>query len=325
MFSGLIQHEDDILLHGVGVGVGVGIQTHQQDNNPYNLVLTSDPKPRLRWTVDLHERFVDAVTQLGGPDKATPKTLLRTMGVKGLTLFHLKSHLQKYRLGKQSGKDFIDVPKDGYLLSSPVTGISSPSLPTSDMNEGYEVKEALRAQMEVQRRLHLQVEVEKHVQIRKDAEQKYVEAMLERACKMLADQSLGGDAGGLEVPPKDRLGLYSASSEAARVQQRADCSTESCLTSHGSPMENCNAGGKKRVRNVEPTRDGLVWVEAEGRSNQSMDVNPHSMGMGFCRIGMQQVEIDYKKKKFGIRFRVGGRMDSVSIDRTALPCPARIG
>ncbi|RVW33594.1 Protein PHR1-like 2 [Vitis vinifera] len=30
------------------------------------LVLTSDPKPRLRWTADLHERFVDAVTQLGG-------------------------------------------------------------------------------------------------------------------------------------------------------------------------------------------------------------------------------------------------------------------
>lgn len=30
------------------------------------LVLTSDPKPRLRWTADLHDRFVDAVTQLGG-------------------------------------------------------------------------------------------------------------------------------------------------------------------------------------------------------------------------------------------------------------------
>ncbi|KAL6971067.1 pheromone-like peptide expressed [Sarracenia purpurea var. burkii] len=32
------------------------------------LVLTTDPKPRLRWTAELHERFIDAVTQLGGPD-----------------------------------------------------------------------------------------------------------------------------------------------------------------------------------------------------------------------------------------------------------------
>lgn len=27
-----------------------------------------DPRPRLRWTPDLHDRFVDAVTRLGGPD-----------------------------------------------------------------------------------------------------------------------------------------------------------------------------------------------------------------------------------------------------------------
>uniref|UniRef100_F6HD65 HTH myb-type domain-containing protein n=1 Tax=Vitis vinifera TaxID=29760 RepID=F6HD65_VITVI len=127
------------------------------------LVLTSDPKPRLRWTADLHERFVDAVTQLGGANKATPKAIMRTMGVKGLTLFHLKSHLQKYRLGKQSGKDMGEAPKDGisasYLSESPGTSNSSPNLPTSDINEGYEVKEALRVQMEVQSKLHLQVEV----------------------------------------------------------------------------------------------------------------------------------------------------------------------
>ena len=40
------------------------------------LVLTTDPKPRLRWTVELHERFVDAVAQLGGPDSTAPKPFM---------------------------------------------------------------------------------------------------------------------------------------------------------------------------------------------------------------------------------------------------------
>ncbi|KAL9237863.1 hypothetical protein vseg_012361 [Gypsophila vaccaria] len=182
-------HEAMSVLVGTTMEQQVGPMSQTGDPR---LVLTSDPKPRLRWTAELHERFVDAVTQLGGPNKATPKAILRTMGVKGLTLFHLKSHLQKYRLGKQSGKDMIgDASKDGltamYQLESPRTSNSSTSLPTSDMDEGYKVKEALRTQMEVQTKLHLQVEAEKHLHLRQDAERRYM-AMLERACKILTDQ-----------------------------------------------------------------------------------------------------------------------------------------
>ncbi|GMP46653.1 hypothetical protein CsSME_00014715 [Camellia sinensis var. sinensis] len=58
------------------------------------LVLSTDAKPRLKWTQDLHEQFIEAVNQLGGAGKATPKTVLKPMGVPGLTLYHLKSHLQ---------------------------------------------------------------------------------------------------------------------------------------------------------------------------------------------------------------------------------------
>ncbi|ESQ46666.1 hypothetical protein EUTSA_v10000498mg [Eutrema salsugineum] len=53
--------------------------------------------PRLRWTTDLHRYFLHAVEQLGGEKRATPKKILKSMGVKTLTLSHVKSHLQVYR------------------------------------------------------------------------------------------------------------------------------------------------------------------------------------------------------------------------------------
>ncbi|XP_061349122.1 two-component response regulator ARR2-like isoform X2 [Gastrolobium bilobum] len=54
-------------------------------------------KPRVVWSVELHQQFVAAVDQLG-IDKAVPKKILELMNVHGLTRENVASHLQKYRL-----------------------------------------------------------------------------------------------------------------------------------------------------------------------------------------------------------------------------------
>lgn len=56
--------------------------------------------PRLRWTPDLHHCFIQAIQRLGGQEKATPKLVLQMMDVRGLTISHVKSHLQMYRTMK---------------------------------------------------------------------------------------------------------------------------------------------------------------------------------------------------------------------------------
>ncbi|XP_068653971.1 myb family transcription factor PHL12-like [Aristolochia californica] len=65
---------------------------------------TRSEVPRLRWTADLHSRFTEAVDLLGGPHKATPNRILLLMGVKGLNLAHVKSHLQMYRTAKNGDR-----------------------------------------------------------------------------------------------------------------------------------------------------------------------------------------------------------------------------
>ncbi|XP_057537725.1 myb family transcription factor PHL7-like [Amaranthus tricolor] len=155
-------------------------------NNP-NL----SSKQRLRWTHELHERFVDAVAQLGGPDRATPKGVLRVMGLQGLTIYHVKSHLQKYRLAK-------------YLPDSSSEGKKADKKESADLlyglesSSGMQITEALKLQMEVQKRLHEQLEVQRQLQLRIEAQGKYLKKIIEeqqRLSETLAEVPGCGDSG----------------------------------------------------------------------------------------------------------------------------------
>ncbi|KAK1390155.1 Phosphate starvation response [Heracleum sosnowskyi] len=83
--------------------------------------------PRLRWTPDLHHCFLQAVQMLGGQEKATPKLVLQMMDVRGLTISHVKSHLQMYRSMK--GDDGTN--KDESLMHQ------RRKLPVEDHSDGY--------------------------------------------------------------------------------------------------------------------------------------------------------------------------------------------
>ncbi|XP_039040730.1 myb-related protein 2-like isoform X2 [Hibiscus syriacus] len=228
------------------------------------LVLSTDAKPRLKWTPDLHERFIKAVNQLGGADKATPKTVMKLMDIPGLTLYHLKSHLQKYRLSKNlhgqanNGSNKIGAVATAGDRMSEANGTHINNLSIGPQtNKGLQIGEALQMQIEVQRRLHEQLEVQRHLQLRIEAQGKYLQAVLEKAQETLGRQNLGNT--GLEaakvqlselVSKVSNQCLNSAFPDLKDLQglcpqhgltqgtPPADCSMDSCLTScDGSQKE----------------------------------------------------------------------------------------
>ncbi|XP_042467408.1 myb-related protein 1-like isoform X1 [Zingiber officinale] len=194
------------------------------------LVLSADAKPRLKWTPELHERFIDAVNQLGGEDEATPKTIIRLMGIPGLTLYHLKSHLQKYRLSKNlqaqtstgSMKNFFGEDNGS------ATNIMAP------VNKTMQINEAFRMQIEVQQKLHEQLGVQRHLQFQIEAQGKYLQSVLEKAEETLRQQNLGSS--GLQLSSEYTEGNDIQHMLQLNPTQLVDCPVDSWLTTSEGSM-----------------------------------------------------------------------------------------
>ncbi|RLM73508.1 uncharacterized protein C2845_PM15G24540 [Panicum miliaceum] len=132
-------------------------------------------KTRIRWTQDLHERFVDCVNQLGGADKATPKGILKLMNSGGLTIYHIKSHLQKYRIAKYMPASTSEGKQEKRAAGNDVQNL--------DPSTGMQITEALCVQLDVQRRLHEQLEIQRNLQLRIEAQGKKLQKMFEEQLK----------------------------------------------------------------------------------------------------------------------------------------------
>ncbi|KAG6694065.1 hypothetical protein I3842_09G031600 [Carya illinoinensis] len=131
-------------------------------------------KTRIRWTQDLHEKFVGCVNYLGGAERATPKAILNLMGSDGLTIFHVKSHLQKYRNAKY-------MPESTGGKSEKRNSMGN--VPRLDDKTDLQIREALHLQLDVQRRLHEQLEVQRHLQLRIEEQGRQLRMMFDQQQK----------------------------------------------------------------------------------------------------------------------------------------------
>ncbi|KAI4969624.1 hypothetical protein ZWY2020_000538 [Hordeum vulgare] len=66
-------------------------------NKESTYISTTQKKPRVEWTIALHNKFLEAINEIG-LNRAAPKKIWELMNVDYLTRESIASHLQKYRL-----------------------------------------------------------------------------------------------------------------------------------------------------------------------------------------------------------------------------------
>ncbi|KAA3488114.1 two-component response regulator ARR18-like isoform X2 [Gossypium australe] len=237
-----------------------------------NLVLSTDAKPRLKWTPELHQRFVDAVNQLGGPDKATPKSVMRH---KKISLSFLGTD---YKEIQSSNGNFIR-DTNGFLLM---------------MHQCISIK------------LLFHFQVQRHLQLRIEAQGTYLQTVLKKAQETLAGYS--SSSAGAELARAELSQLVSmvntgctsssfseltevgGSSIIERKPMRGTiCSMGSSLTSSESsgrndkaPLENgniCTQNVELSLMDIHPEKKPLISCASNQANGKKRSVSKVSDGV----------------------------------------------
>ncbi|XP_058738679.1 protein PHR1-LIKE 1-like [Vicia villosa] len=203
-------------------------------------------KPRMRWSPELHEAFVEAVNQLGGSEKATPKGVLNLMNVDGLTIYHVKSHLQKYRTARYKPES----PEE----TSEKKMSSIEEMKSLDLKTSKGITEALRLQMDLQKRLHEQLEIQRKLQIQIENQGKHLQMMFEK------QKQIGGSKGS---PPSN-------APSAALLDTAVPSSADKLKTSNDECGLKCNTEESSQ----DATREAEVTEEHERTDDQLSAVPP---------------------------------------------------
>ncbi|CAA6670897.1 unnamed protein product [Spirodela intermedia] len=97
------------------------------------------------------------------------------MESEGLTICHVKSHLQKYRTAKNTPDS-----QEGTSSSFRAAGRNEGERDSFGHLVGLDPKKALRLQLEVQSRLHEQLEIQRKIQMRIEEQGRQLQKMFEQ-------------------------------------------------------------------------------------------------------------------------------------------------